>query len=186
MEEIIIKMIIGVIGDRGSGKTLFMTREAFLNYCKSRYIYSNYHLKFPKVLFKNLHKPKLIDDEFLSNYRSELFNICLFLDEIYIYIDARASMTRANKIWSYFFNQTRKRGVDLYYSTQFFSQVDKRLRFNTEMFIIPKVVKKDGKQYIVINMYTRELKLIRRYMFKAETYFNMYDTNEVIDIGQQI
>jgi len=181
-------MIIGVVGDRGSGKTLFMTREGFLNYCKGRYIYSNYHFYFPKVKIEGIEKiytPKLIDDEFLNNYRNELFNICLFLDEIYIYIDSRASMSRANKIWSYFFNQTRKRGVDLYYSTQFFSQVDKRLRFNTEMFIIPKVIKKDGKQYIIINMYTRELKLLKKYMFKAETYYNMYDTNEVVDIAQQ-
>ena len=129
-------MIIGIIGNSGSGKTLFMVKEAFEQYKRGKQIYSNFKLKFPKI--NGCFQPKLVPEDFFQNFSQyNLKNVCMFLDEIYVYIDSRNSMGKINKIMSYFFNQTRKTGVDLYYSTQFFSQVDKRLRFNTEMFVLP-------------------------------------------------
>lgn len=172
-------MIIGCIGDRGSGKTLFMTLEAFNQYRKGKQIYSNYKLTFPKL--PNTLKPKLIPNEFFINYENyNLKNCCFFIDEIYVYIDSRRSSSNINKIMSYFFNQTRKTGVDIYYSTQFFSQVDKRLRFNTEKFVLPKSIKKDKKLYILIEICNRDLKLLRKIIIKAEPIFNLYDTDEII------
>ena len=173
-------MIIGSIGDRGSGKTLFMTLEAFNQYRKGKQIYSNYKLTFP--VLPNTKKPKIIPDDFFINFEKyNLKNVCMFLDEIYVYIDSRSSASNINKIMSYFFNQTRKTGVDLYYSTQFFSQVDKRLRFNTERFVIPKAVKdKNKKLFIIVEICNRDLKVLSKYVVKAEPIFSLYDTDEII------
>jgi len=173
-------MIIGVIGDRGSGKTLFMTYEAFNQYRKGKQIYSNYKLSFP--LLPNTKKPKLIPNDFFLDFEKyNLKNVCMFIDEIYIYIDSRSSGSNKNKLMSYFFNQTRKTGVDLYYSTQFFSQVDKRLRFNTERFILPKCHKdKNKNMFIAVEICNRDLKLLKKWVIKAKVIFNLYDTDEII------
>ncbi len=173
-------MIIGVIGDRGSGKTLFMTYEAFNQYRKGKQIYSNYKLTFPKL--PDTKKPILLPDDFFINFEKyNLKNVCMFLDEIYVYIDSRSSGSNINKLMSYFFNQTRKTGVDLYFSTQFFSQVDKRLRFNTERFVIPKAFKTKNKELlIVVDICNRDLVLLKKWVIKAKVIFDLYDTDEII------
>jgi len=173
-------VIIGTIGDRGSGKTLFMTLEAFNQYKKGKQIYSNYKLTFPKL--PNTKKPKIIPDDFFTDFEKyNLKDVCMFLDEIYVYIDSRSSGTTRNKLMSYFFNQTRKTGVDLYYSTQFFSQVDKRLRFNTERFILPKCFKDKNKDmFIVVEICNRDLKILGKWIVKAKPIFNLYDTDEIV------
>ena len=169
-----------MIGDRGSGKTLFMTLEAFNQYRKGKQIYSNYELTFPKL--PNTKKTKIVPEDFFTNFdKYNLRNVCMFLDEIYVYVDSRASGSTKNKLMSYFFNQTRKTGVDLYYSTQFFSQVDKRLRFNTERFIIPKCFKDKNKNiFIVVEICNRDLKILAKWIVKAKCIFNLYDTDEII------
>lgn len=172
-------MIIGVIGDRGSGKTLFMTREAHMQYLNGKKIYSNYKLKFPES--EKTKKPELLPNEFFINYEDHnLKNCCLFLDEVYVYIDSRTSISRTNKIMSYFFNQTRKTGVDLYYSTQFFSQVDKRLRHNTERFVLPKAFKLKDNIVIQVDICNRDLKVLDKWQFLGKPYYNFYDTDEII------
>jgi len=175
-------MIIGVIGNRGTGKTLFMTLEAFNQYRKQKTIYSNYELTFPKI--DKCKKPILIPDDFFLNYEKfNLTNVCLFFDEIYIYIDSRTSGSKSNRVMSYFFNQTRKTGVDLYYSTQFFSQVDKRLRFNTEVFVIPKAIKDKNKNlFILVEICNRDLKLLDKWLIRAKPIFNLYNTDEIISM----
>lgn len=179
-------MIIGVIGDRGSGKTLFMTLEAFNQYRKGKKVYSNYQLKFP--ILKNTKKYELIKNDFFTNFNKYNFNnVCMFLDEIYVYIDSRNSGSNINKVMSYFFNQTRKTGVDLYYSTQFLSQVDKRLRFNTEKFVIPKKVKdKKGNIYLIVDICNRDLKVLKKLLIKGNSIFNLYDTDEIIRFDRNI
>lgn len=174
-------MIVGIIGDRGSGKTLYMVKEALTNYKRKRQVIANFHLvNFPKI--KGCKKPELLDMSFITDFKKQLHNICLLIDEIYIYIDSRNSASKQNRIWSYFFNQTRKRDVDLYYSTQFFHQVDKRLRSNTELFIFPSIIKVDGVMYIKIKVCKRNGKVIKLFAFKGNDYFKYYDTDEIIDL----
>lgn len=180
-------MIIGVIGDRGSGKTLFMTKEAFFCYLNNKQVYSNYRLNFKSN--ENKLKPKLIKNDFFRNFEKyNLKNVSLFLDEIYVYIDSRNSGSSINKIMSYFFNQTRKTGVDLYYSTQFFSQVDKRLRFNTEKFVTPKIIKdKNKNSYLLVKICNRDLKILNEYIIKCSALFNakLYDTDEIVRFNKE-
>lgn len=175
-----IKIIVGIIGDRGSGKTLYMVKEALTNYKRNRKVVSNFHLNFP--VLKGCSQPELLNMSFITDFKKQLHNICLLIDEIYIYIDSRNSASKQNRIWSYFFNQTRKRDVDLYYSTQFFHQVDKRLRSNTELFIFPSKIIKDDVMYIKIKVCKRNMQPIKIFAFKGSDYFPFYDTDEIIDL----
>ncbi len=183
-------MIVGIIGDRGCGKTLSMAKTVMEMLKKGRQIYTNFHLNkkhIPKKYHKQLH---LIDNKFLKDYKDfKLYKCCLFIDEIYIYIDARMSGSKKNRIWSYFINQTRKRDVDLYFTTQFFRQVEIRLRMNTEFFVFPAKITKKGSTdiyiYNKIYAYKNNLKLVGVENFLGNDYFDVYDTDEIIALDEE-
>jgi len=166
-------MIIGIIGKRGSGKTLLMTKLAHDLVNKQRVVYTNIGFFFPH---------ELLNKEFFQDYKNQQLQGCgIFIDEIYIYVDSRTSQKKSNRLLSYFFNQTRKRNVDLFYSTQFFNQVDLRLRLNTELFMFPQIIKVKQKVYVVVRVMDRDLKLKGKIVFLGNDYFRLYDTNEIID-----
>lgn len=115
-------MIITLEGVMGSGKT---TTAAALAYVESqttgRKVISNVHLNFPFTHFDI--------QFFLEHLADETLEDCiLILDEAYLYLDARTSAGKLNKLFTYFMVQTRKRGVDLYVCTHHIDIVDKRLR----------------------------------------------------------
>lgn len=176
-------MIVGIIGKRGCGKTLTMAKTVIDMLKKGKTIYTNFHLN-KKYIDKKYHKKiHLLDNEFFKNYKDfKLYNCALFIDEIYVYIDSRTSSSKRNRLWSYFINQTRKRDVDLYYTTQFFRQVELRLRENTEIFIYPQIIKQDTTTIVsdVIYSYENTLKRIGVERFVGNDYFNVYDTDEII------
>jgi len=180
-------MIVGIIGARGTGKTLSMAKTCDEMLKKGKTVYTNFHLNL-KSINKRYHKQvKLLDNEFFKNYKDmKLYNCCLFIDEIYVYIDSRMSGSKRNRIWSYFINQTRKRGVDLYFTTQFFRQVEIRLRMNTEFFVFPRIIKQDDKLIVInyIYKYGDRLKKIGIEKFLGNAYFNIYDTDEIIDFDE--
>lgn len=179
-------MIIGIIGKRGSGKTLTMAKEIAELVRKGRTVYTNFHISKEPFTKKQQERIKLVSDDFFKNYKDmKLYNCGVFLDEIYVYIDSRTSMSKRNKIMSYFFNQTRKRDVDLYYTTQFLHQVDRRLRSNTEMFIFPKLFKKKGSNDVWIRlnyMLVGDNKQFKE-TYLGNNYFKYYKTDEIIDFG---
>ncbi len=180
-------MIVGIIGKRGCGKTITMAKTVDDMLKKGKTIYTNFHINKKAIDKKYHNKINLLDAEFFKNYKDfKLYNCALFLDEIYVYIDARSSMSKRNRLWSYFINQTRKRDVDLYFTTQFFRQVELRLRENTEYFIFPQVIKQVN--VIIINnkiySYENTLKLIGVERFVGNDYFNVYDTDEIISFDE--
>ena len=177
-------MIVGIIGKRGCGKTITMAKTVKDMLEKGRTIYTNFHINKKGIDKKYYKKIHLLDNEFFKNYKDfKLYNCALFLDEVYVYIDARTSMSKRNRLWSYFINQTRKRDVDLYYTTQFFRQVELRLRENTEFFIYPTLVKENDKKIIINKIYSYgdTLKKIGIERFVGNDYFDVYDTDEIID-----
>ncbi len=181
-------MIVGIIGKRGCGKTITMAKTVMDMLEKGKTIYTNFHLNKKAIPKKYHSKIHLLDAEFFKNYKNfKLYNCALFLDEIYIYIDSRSSMSKRNRLWSYFINQTRKRGVDLYFTTQFFRQVELRLRENTEIFIFPQIVKHENKIIIINKIYSYgdNLKRIGIERFIGNDYYDVYDTDEIISFDEE-
>jgi len=192
-------MIIGFIGQRGSGKTLSMTIEAYKKYLQGYKIYSNYHLNFP-------YTPFTVDDLMAFAESGMYFGQSIFLlDEIHIWFDSRASGKKRNVIFSYFINQSSKNDIDIYYTTQFSRQVEIRMRLNTEIVVesVARVVlyqtptskpqilenyRQKPNDYRTIAYITNFItkfsdtgrdKVTKR-IYKANKYFKLYDTRQVI------
>lgn len=176
-------MIIGYYGDLGSGKTLSMTKYAYLYYLKGYEVYSNYGLSFPH---------KKIDNKFLKDVVTQdtQFNgkTVFALDELDMYFDSRSSMSKNNKIVSYFVKQIRKKNIRLLFAVQSEDRVDKRLRGLTRVKVFCKkeeilVYPKGGDIPFVANLITNQIvvkkgSVTRRFL--ANHYYNLYDTKELI------
>lgn len=162
--------ITGIIGDRGAGKTCFMTYQLFKDYQRGRPIISNYHLEFGhnKLSFSEI-----------AELPESLNNSTIGLDEIHIGVDSRASMSSINRQITKLATQLRKRNIILYYTTQRFNLIDKRLRQQTDLLATCCRVKDGIFRIETINNYTGDSEGVK--IFKGFKYFSLYNTNEVID-----
>jgi len=198
-------MIIGFIGQRNSGKTLTMTIEAFRKYKQGYVIYSNYHLNFPHIRYD-------VDDLLAFAEQGQYFGNAVFLiDEIHVYFDSRASGKKRNRIFSYFLNQSSKNDIDIYYTSQYSRQVEIRLRLNTEIVVesssrvlvwetensVPKMKNnyrpkpKDYKfvTYVInriIQFNDTGKDFVTKRTFKANKYFELYNTREVVKMQKDM
>jgi hypothetical protein len=191
------------IGTLGSGKTLSMVRDLYMDSIeRKRKVISNLVLSF---------SPNIISKEFFEGFaqgqQQELFDIDLGIDEMHIFLDSRSSTTKASKYLSYFILQTRKRGVELKGTTQFYNQIDKRLR-NVCDYITKcqGFIKRDNGWELVTPImasrglsteqaenlwifnatFNQEGKEIKKEIFKAKNFFDKYDTKQIIDFSQSI
>lgn len=199
-------MITAYIGDRGSGKTLAMTIRLYNDfYLKNKKIFSNYGLLFgKKQLCAKL--DKAFYDDFKSS-KFELNNCAVAVDEAHVFVDGRRAMSAKNIMFSKFVTQSRKRDVDLFYTTQDVSierflvsgQVELRLRKLTDEIIFCKTITlfNDGKQPAVnyehiintktMRMYALQFhyragQLVKKAYVFGNPFFKTYDTNEIIDL----
>jgi len=165
-------MIIEIMGDLGSGKTLFMTFLGHLLYKKGYPIMANYHLGFP-------YKP--IDFKQVQ----ELTKCAILVDEMHVFMDSRRSLKKFNQEFSYFILQTRKRNIILIYTTQFHSSVDLRLRRIVD-YIIMAEKQKDAQnniwfKYIVFSGFSKVPKVLRIHEDRLKYLYKLYDTNQIIE-----
>lgn len=162
-------MIVGIQGGLGSGKTVLQTRYLWKDYNVNREIFANYHLNFD---FQTLNIRDLLDNKI------DLKNVSVGIDEFTVFADCRRSMS--NTIITYFILQTRKRNVCLYYTTQDFGMMDKRVMQHTNIFITAEDTSKDNvKHYFLVDFRKRKQKLTDFYL-NIEPYYKLYDTNEIV------
>ena len=201
-------MITTIIGLMNSGKTLYMTYKLYQAYKKGKKIISNYKLSFPHYL---INKDWLLNlaktDTFISDR-----NICLGLDEVWLWFDSRKSGGDDNVMSSYFFLQSSKTDMEIYLTAQHNMQFDKRIRDNQHKLIMCNRVLKGKKEYLNIDDEKRFLPLkyqkklfikaisFKRFNFigetkmlphsveylKASNIFKLYDTTERIKLGDNI
>lgn len=171
-------MIIGFEGGLGGGKTLGMVRYLYKDSINGYKIYSNFGLK-------NIKHEKVNVSEILSN--KDLHNVSIGIDEMTVFLDCRKSSSKMNRLISYFILQTRKRGVNLYFTTQDFSMIDMRLMNHCHFQVVCSTMYDEkGNEIPNIKRYTifdiRNLKNIklRRLIIDISKYYPYYDTNEII------
>lgn len=159
-------MLISVLGNLGTGKTLFLT---YIATKFNRDVYSNYELKL------NHYKPlKVIDLLNLPN------DIEVFIDEGYTWLESRVSSKALNRYLSYILLQSRKRTINIYITAQLFSTVDLRFREQSNIIIICKRID-DGFSYRLINRDTNSIKSFILPYEKAKLFYKYYDTYEIIE-----
>lgn len=172
-------MILAFLGTRGRGKTLSLVKEAYDYYRKGYSIHTN--IKLNSDYFKTWHW--LTGKQLIDYVKGEKqFKKAFFLlDEVHVYMDSRSGMSNKNKIISYFVLQTRKRNVKLGYTTQFYHQVDKRLRDPTEIKVICNNYQIDSGQMQNNIVYDLCEGKVFQDRFMGSDYFEYYDTNEIVN-----
>jgi len=167
-------MLISLIGNVGSGKTLFLVLLSYIySFFDKRKIHANFYIKLENCIALNL-------PNFIENERD---NMIVFLDEAYTYLESRISMSHLNKAMSYVIFQSRKRNLDIYLTAQMFSTIDVRFREQTDILIKCKRIINDnfnGFKYKIINLNSESIKTMLFPMSEAKTYFHLYNTYEII------
>lgn len=167
-------MIIGIEGGIGQGKTLVMT--AFLKREWTQFkkpLYANYKLK--RLPFTRV-DVSFFEETMRENVQFD--RAAIGLDEMHIWLDSRTSVSKRNLLLSYFLLQTGKQGINLYYTTQDFGQVDLRLRRRTD-FAIRVERKGDIHKCLVIDRTTPDNKVSRIAVYGPDFWEEFY-TKEVI------
>lgn len=122
-------VVVGLIGEMRSGKTLMMTLLLHDDMIKKRKVLSNYNLNFKSELL-NVNELDLAIRKKNTDYFSDK---SIGIDEIHVFMDSRGSMQKRNKMMSYFITQSGKLDSTVYWTSQFLRQVDVRLRINTQI-----------------------------------------------------
>lgn len=181
-------MIHLVLGKQGSGKTLYLVRQALLEFQKGKRVVSNVHLSFP---FEILDYQKVVD----CKYQDAV----VILDEIHQLLPARRSMRKINvEICDGFISMARKQDIEIWGSTQLPRKVDVRFREEADYVYHCEKFAWRGGQWIrvlhnedlpaevplmisvdVLETFTNnQLKTC----FFANDLFSKYDTREVIKV----
>lgn len=122
-------VLIGLIGEMRSGKTLLMTMLGYQEHKKGNTILANYH-----PIYSNHFLVAEDIKEAIAQKNTDFFKGCtLLIDEIHIWIDSRMSMSKKNVAISYFVTQSGKLDTTVYWTSQFLRQVDIRLKLNTSI-----------------------------------------------------
>jgi len=166
-------VLMAIIGELGSGKTLSLTYMAFRNWLKGKEIFSNYRLNFPHVRVKSIKQIDKMREGFFAG------------DELWLWLDSRASRKKVNIVVSSILAKSRKRGIHIAYTTQSFRQIDIRIRNITDFFGIPKL--SPDEKYCTFHMVSNPgYERIRSFRFPTHPFFNLYDTSEEIDPDLEI
>lgn len=165
-------MLIALVGNLGSGKTLLLTIFCRKKIDMKRLVYANYHIKGQTKLVEPI---DLLD-------MPQGKPIFLALDEIYAWLDSRCSASNSNRVLSYVALQSRKHKVTIAYTAQLGSSVEMRLRELTDLVIECERAKHGGFIYKIT--WRRFHRTLSRTLFLSEgiakKYYSLYDTNEVI------
>lgn len=173
--------LIGIIGTMGTGKTLALTWLAYHQYNKfKRTVYSNYHLtQIPYIPISSKIDVKDMVDGFVA------------LDELWFWADSRKSTSHQNRFINGILLKSRKRMLEIGYTTQSLNQIDKRIRDNTNYLVVPEghkfvwneKVKDFSPTILSLTWYSRAsgLNQYQKTMWlKTSKIFTWFDTAEEI------
>jgi hypothetical protein len=175
-------MIVGIEGGLGSGKTLLMTRYLVKDARNGHKIYTNYALK--DVDHEQVDLSKILD---MHKNSFDLHDCSIGIDEITVFADCRKSGSKLNRVISYFILQSRKRNVNIYFTTQNLGMVDLRLvNYMDIQVICEKVYDQDNVQvnglskYRIFDLRDPRKVSLKRMILDITPYYRFYDTKEVI------
>lgn len=172
-------IIIGIFGYKGSGKTLMLVLLTYCEYITGKKILSNMtQLKFPS---------EILNPDDMVNLSEKLHGCTIAIDEIHTIADCRKSHGQQNIQIANFFLQSRHRGVNVIYTTQYMGQAEKRIRDNTDVVIVARNLYQDTDEdgfddqfeYTIIDLRKEKQHILKIY---GKQIFNLYSDAEIIDI----
>lgn len=161
-------MLVGIMGKMGTGKTLSQTiLLSYLHHVTGVPLAANYKINLKKAsVVTNLME--------IEKKTSEVFGF----DEIWLSADAR--MWADNVKLTQWVNQTRKKKMIVFYTTQHIRQVEMRIRNATDVLI---VCEKDAQGHWLTFIDYQYKTIGRRYLIPHEVarkFYPLYDTYEVL------
>lgn len=189
--------IYGIEGGIGTGKTLSGVCLLIQDLKEGKTIYTNVKLKNLPSKYKKkiIYLTKENIQEIFQKIRNKewsMKNSTVFIQEAHNYMDSRNSATAQNKLLSYWILQSRHTGegsCDIIYDTQELTQVDIRLRRNTDYTLRPVIAAWEtikGKKKPATIIIHGEAKIghaYRTFTFQldvSETR-DQYDTHQIVD-----
>ena len=140
-----MSIVVGVVGSRGSGKSVGATMLAVLDYLLAGVqVWSNMRVQLVvkyrdcRKVFSSidLNKAALLD---LKTLESEFSKGMIYVDEINTELgDALRSTTNKALLWSFLLQQIRKKELDVIWSTQNEDFTTSRTRWQTDFYIVAK------------------------------------------------
>lgn len=186
--------IYGIEGGIGCGKTLTLVSMMLKDLKSGKKIMTNTALKnLPPKLKKNV--MYLTKDaintifEKVKSKKLKMENVTVGIQEMHNYLDSRRSLDKKNVMLTYWILQSRHTGrgsCDIIYDTQELTQVDLRLRKNTDFRIRPTLLLNevtDLPEFVIMDMVG---KVGHRYCRFREVVSvsearDCYDTHELVD-----
>ena len=176
-------MLIGIEGGLGSGKSAIMVK--YLNVDKHKY---NKHIMCNIGLEGMEYEP--IDVYKLLEYEegnTSLYDITLGIDELTVFADCRTSMSKRNRVLSYLVLQSRKRNVDVYYTTQDLQMIDFRIVDHTPITVhAEKLFNKKNEEidhyrkYTIIDRTNPKRPKLTTFIMDLRPLYDLYDTDEIV------
>lgn len=167
-------MLIGIKGGLGGGKTSVLSFIGLRQYAAGFNVYSNYKLNFPEGAGKVL--PFKPEDLANGNWGSDGKPGILLLDELQVWMESRISTSEFNRMGTQMVLQTRKKNTHIAFTTQFFDQVDLRIRRLIDVAI--ECQKKKDYSHLTI-MRTYDGRITEKKLYLPPLY-GLFDTNEII------
>lgn len=161
-------VLMAFVGELGAGKTLSLTYFAYLNFLKGVKVYSNYKLAFPFEPVRTVEDIEDMREGFFAG------------DELWLWMDSRVSHSRKNRVISAILLKSRKRDVQIAYTTQSFGQIDLRVRRITDFIACPIMSPKEDWCRVLI-LSNPSMQKVRWLKFRTEEIFPLYDTREEIE-----
>jgi len=172
-------LVIGILGTKGSGKTLFLTILLYIEYLTGKKIYTNYEVFFPH---------EILDVNKLIRLDEQLTNAVIGITELHTICDSRRSGSKQNIQFSYFVLQSRHRSVNFYYDDQFERQFDVRIRENTDINIVTENMFIDSDNdgindvFRVIIQDKRTIPItFKQLIIYGRPFFEKYNTDYIIN-----
>lgn len=177
-------MLVGIFGNLGSAKTLTLTMLSWLyKNVKRAYVACNYRNECADLVLSAeelLMQISELGKEFPNRPKA------LFLDELGRILTATDWYTDVNTILGKIFTESRKRGFDIIYTSQSAMMVDRNVRRITDIVLLPQYNEKSTK----VTVETYEMRGLfwvpdDDLKFEGRKYFDVYDTNEIIEPNKQ-
>ena len=174
--------VTAFIGDVGSGKTASAVREMLIKQRETGFhILTNMNLNpdyfdYTLITFQDVLE--------MGKKGEGLHNKILFFDEFHIFADSRTSMK--NKVITHLLLLSRKLNIYLYYTTQYLNNIDLRIRNVTNVVVECHTQEhpETGVMLTLNKINNRKMNKIitANSIFETKNVFNLYDTNELIQI----
>ena len=147
------------------------------DHLNGRPLYTNLELK--GIPFKEFDIDRFLSGE----HDKELYNATIGIDEITVMMDCRVSSSKHNLLMGYLVLQSRKRDIDIYYTTQSLDLVDyKRLVKYTNYIVSCSKFENDEldnyRRYDFFDVYNEKM---TSKVMDIRPYYKYYDTNQIIE-----